>query len=351
MFRKLFRRRAAKSPIDNATLKQAVLEATITVDEVAVLEVLSMFATLADPERRVSGEWRAIWSKKLGTSFASVTDALQEKGLLRHATRTERILHLYTLEELKTLARERGLKVSGRKADLAQRIINDESFARPLNLPTVSLIVCSDEALEEVRKHKSAEKASKEAVKELTRNQLKAGQLMDACKTVCNFELNSFFPRGLGVDWATEHARLVHRVKRAFEELPSFHKRRFGEDLSAMRVGAAMGILWGEPDLPDVEGGFPAGLWRDQIELYQRMLEFHSNYLSHLSQIKGLAAQGMKLECEIIAVDDANTTCNACRSEAGKIYLPDKVPELPHEYCKCDIGCRCGLIASVKEVD
>ena len=85
----------------------------------------------------------------------------------------------------------------------------------------------------------------------------------------------------------------------------------------------------------------------EQIELFSRMLVFHAAYLRELKQMKKAAADGLNLKCEMMAPGDENTTCDACLGDNGKLYLVSDVPELPHEFCKCFIGCRCSLACKV----
>lgn len=349
MFRNLFRKRNQSSQAHRQTREPTVRPKSIKLDETAVLELLSMFESASNPANRIPEDWQSFWFEKLGTSFMSAVGAIEARGLLREPTTQERLDAGFTVAQLKGIARSRALKTSGRKADLLKRILESDTPDNPVDLPSARLLICSAEARDAVSQYKSEKKAAKEEAMLLTQKLLEEGRLREASEAVCDFETKQFFPRGLGVDWSKQAPALSSELNFIFSTTPRFHKKRFGKVNPALRVDAAQSILWGHSITPsdgDSRGGPYSG---DDLELYQRMLVSYARFRDELEQIKALVSNGMALECEIVPVENANTTCTACLSDCGKTYAVADVPELPHEDCECAIGCRCTLVASVKD--
>jgi hypothetical protein len=177
---------------------------------------------------------------------------------------------------------------------------------------------------------------------------LRSKKLKEACELVCQREQAQFFPRGLGVDSFAAKSEMHKSLKAVFAAQPKLHKRRFGTVSSELRERAAMSILWGTSDLGSI---FPRDEAVEQAELFSRMLEFHASYLRNMKQFRTLASDGRAVQCEIIGTDGQNTTCAACLNDNGKTYPLGEVPELPHEYCECAMGCSCNVVIRRRRAD
>ncbi len=114
--------------------------------------------------------------------------------------------------------------------------------------------------------------------------------------------------------------------------------------INVLCVGAGMMHLWGTNHtrawLPE---GFalPPHISPD---VAARMLMFHAQ---HLVLIEEWRASGTIKEAEIIAAQDS---CESCKSEAGKRYKLDELPELPHPSCTFPLGCRCVAALALDEL-
>lgn len=322
------------------------IDTPLRLDHQARAEVLSQFRNGADPEQIPPGAWQDFWAHKLGVPFRQASRALFAEGLLCEASPEAKLEASHNLVELKALARKLKLKVSGRKDELATRLVNSgdpELFAQIEKLTVWS---CSDEAQKIVEAYREGKKNRLHQTRLETLQLIRDKKLKEACEVVCRYEQAQFFPRGIGVDWFTADKAMLQSLKSLFGAQPKFHKRRFGAVSSELRERAAMSILWGTSDLGTI---FPRAEAVQQAELFTRMLQFHASYLRDMKQLRKLASDGMAVQCEIIGTDDQNTTCAACLNDNGKAYALGEVPELPHEYCECAIGCRCTVAASLAD--
>lgn len=105
------------------------------------------------------------------------------------------------------------------------------------------------------------------------------------------------------------------------------------------RLGAGMmhllGVDQAESWLPD---NFETGLIMDN-NTAARMILFH---VSHQRSIAQYRAAGVR-RVEILATDDS---CPVCKRLAQRKYRLGEVPELPHEQCTSEMGCRCTIVVA-----
>ena len=324
------------------------IDTPLKLSDTARAEVLSQFRNGADPEQIPPDAWQDFWAHKLGVPFQQASRALFDEGQLCEAGPEAKLEASHSLAELKTFARKLKLKVSGRKDELAARLVDSGDPELLAQIGKVTVWTCSDEARQIVEAYREDKKASLHQARLATLGLLRSKKLQEACELVCQYEQAQFFPRGLGVDWFTADKAMHQSLKAVFAAQPKFHKRRFGAVTSELRERAAMSILWGTSDLGSI---FPRDEAVEQAELFSRMLEFHASYLRNMKQFRALASDGGALQCEIIGTDGQNTTCAACLNDNGKTYPLGEVPELPHEYCECAMGCRCTVIVRRRRAD
>lgn len=322
------------------------IDARLKLSDKARAEVLCQFRNGADPEHIPPDAWQDFWAHKLGVPFRQASRALFAEGLLCEASPEAKLAASHSLAELKVLAKKLKLKVSGRKDELAARLVDSGDPGLLAQIGKVTVWTCSDEAQKIVEVHRADKKARLHQTRLATLELLRGKKLKEACELVCQYEQAQFFPRGLGVDWFTADKALHQNLKSLFVAQPKFHKRRFGTVSSELRERAAMSVLWGTSDLGSI---FPRAEAVEQAELFSRMLQFHASYLRDMKQLRKLASDGMAVQCEILGTDDQNTTCSACLNDNGKAYAIGEVPELPHEYCECAIGCRCTVAARLAD--
>lgn len=333
----------------NSTSSPQVIEdkgASLMPNAEGQAEVLSQFRSGGNPDKIPPDAWQDFWTQKLGVPFRHASRELFARGLLREASPEVKLAASYNLAELKLHAKKMNLKVSGRKAEFAARLVGSGDPELLAEIRKIRVWTCSDEGLEIVEAHREDKKARLHQARLETLKLLRGKKLKEACELVCQYEQAQFFPRGLGVDWFTADEALHQNLKAVFAAQPKFHKRRLGDVSSELRERAAMSVLWGTSDLGSI---FPRGEGAEQVELFSRMLEFHASYLRTVKQLKELASDGLAVKCEIHGPDDQNTTCAACLNDKGKVYDLSDAPELPHELCECAIGCRCTALAKLPD--
>ena len=236
--------------------------------------------------------------------------------------------------ELKAMAKERGLPHSGTKETLAKRLVksNPEEIAQMFREKVY--FVCSRKGQILVEKFIEAEKFARHYAQDQSLQALKQGRFKDACLAVTTY--GNFLKNDSSPDTDSQKHNL-DVLQIIFSAHLSRHAQ-FEENLIFnLRIGAAMMQLWGENDpRPWLECS------SDQFDLVveSRMLLFHALEKTRLKQIKDVGIRWVS-----VLSSRNGDECSICQSDAGKKYSVNSAPILPHEGCTCAKGCGCTIIA------
>jgi hypothetical protein len=283
-----------------------------------------------------AGYWEAVLKEKPAKVIQQfVVDEMLEPADLR-----ERVDYRYRAVDLKPFLKERGLKVSGRKEELIQRLIDHDSSGMVDATHGVNLYRCTGEGARLAQNYLEGEKEKRRIVEQQVLGLLKQEEFSRAIRVVEQYEATQVFQRGLGIDWNNVNGSSdIKSLNAIFHRKPAILKRAEEDRLSQLRVAAGMTLLWGTNDarrwLPE---NLDTGIHLDG-ETACRMLVFHA---WHLRDMKGYKEAGA-LNVEVNAVGDS-LTCSECEEIGGKKYPIAKVPQLPYGKCTSELGCRCSTI-------
>jgi len=281
------------------------------------------------------------WAAALGEPARSAIEALQADGLLEPAPLVDALASCHRAPELKELARARGLKVSGTKSELSQRLATADADGMTRLLDGRWFLACSARgrtvAGEWVERTALARSAAENQVLGLVR-----GLRFDrAAKTVAQFEAGQVFPRGLGIDWSQgdDPAGNVAELEAIFGGVPKILSRASPGELEALRVAAAASLLWGDANearwLPE---GFATATGLEP-DVAVRMFICYASHKRNVERMRGVVRT-----VKVSTVSD-HATCDACRKLNGRTFTLAQVPELPHAACTSATGCRCLVVA------
>ena len=253
----------------------------------------------------------------------------------------------FKIPDLKKLCAEKGLPVSGKKADLINRLINSDEEGMQREVSDLNVVVCSDKGKLIAQFHLEMRKQEKQEAERSVVACLRKREFLQATMLVAKYEASQVFPRGLGIDWNKNslmpNPRDTYILKLIFEETPTIAKGANQQQLEQFRVAAGLIHLWGS----DSE----AKLFLEEVERisekcnnldFARMLWSFAINKYDLSEYRDLAkATGeKKYKIEILTANDEHV-CDACKRLAKKKYpLFGDVPELPNP--GCSHACRCG---------
>jgi hypothetical protein len=285
------------------------------------------------------------WARVLRTSPAKAVRKFSANGLLQLADLETSIQSGFNGNQLKVLAKERGLPVSGTKKALAQRLVGADADGMTKLLGNRHFFVCTEAGQVAVERFASANAQAKQDAETASLAALQLGKLRDACFVVSHYESQQVFPRGLGMDWKNygrgSEMRLLELI---FACCPARFQNLPADKLSILRAAAGMLHIWGVSDATpwlnnlQLEGE----LWTPEIAT--RMFLFLAQ---HYQRIEELRAAGFH---RVVVLANDSDQCPECKKHAGKTYRLDKVPNVPFDRCTCPNGCLCMINADLSEL-
>ena len=264
-------------------------------------------------------------------------DRFVQESALEKVGLEESLAALFSVAELKRLCQERGLKVSGKKADQARRLTETDPGGMQKLTNKSDVFICFGEARKIVEQYKQAEKQRREKTEQAVRDALKNRNYRQASLAVDTYERECVFPRH---NYYAEGAE--RDLKHICESRPGILVSISDDVLAKFREPAGQMLLWGKnnirawkpDDLGDEELPF-------DIDTTARMLVFYARNKSTL--------EGYTNNSDIITAVQISTagdgSCESCRMFEGKTYPISRAPELPHSECSNEMGCRCVYIA------
>lgn len=272
----------------------------------------------------------------LGTTVKSYVDQLVNHGYLVPIT-AARYLERQTATCLKEILRTRELKLSGKKADLVARILEEAPSVAARLAEESALHVPSEAAWIAVHEYRDSRKADRTTSHLAARDALTAANYQRAAEIAREFDSREYFqrykaePDPQGVARDADHARqtcearpqILHFIPEAIakEAAPV----AAASQLFGCSVDQTLKLL---PDLPPLPLNFEP---LDVLLLYQRAGH-------HQSQLKRFRQDGIVTTVCIRSIGDHRDS-DICRADNGGVYALDEVPELPHAYSDRPCGC------------
>ena len=280
------------------------------------------------------------WTERLGESPQKAIQRFVDEGLLEQLPLDERLDALLKVPDLKKMLKSRGLAVSGKKAQLIERLLEADRQGVESEIKGTPLLRCSTRGKEKAEQQGQAERDRREAVEQQVMDALRQRQYAAASRLVAQFEAIQPFSRGMGVNWKNhDPSDDVVALSVIMERTPKVLASDDPSGLAPIRIAAGMMYLWGVsravPWLPPSEN-LDAVVEQTQKA---RVLVAHAQFSS---SIRGYKRSGTK-GAEIIG----GGSCPACKRIQGKKYKLDSVPELPYAGCTAEGGCRCTIVPVV----
>jgi len=279
------------------------------------------------------------WAASLKEQPAIAIKRFLDLGMLEPADLPNLVDHKFRLNELKSMLKERGLRVSGLKSDLIRRLIENNPGAMREATSDLVLLRCTPSAAAVAQRYLEEEEKKRIEAESETLRLLSVGDLLGAVSCVVRYEVNRVFPRGIGVDWKNhDTAADVELLKTILQRTPDILKDIESPRLDAIRIFAAMIHLWGTNRgrqwFPD---GFKTG-FRLNADIVSLMLVGYARYLRRIKEY------GEARVVKTVEILGADGSCPECQKICGRKYALNKVPELPYSRCTSELGCRCDVI-------
>jgi hypothetical protein len=280
----------------------------------------------------------------LGEAPLQVLESFIQTGMLEAGELSDAVNHKFKVPELKAMLKKKGLKVTGKKEELAQRLIDADAQAMVDATRGLTVLRCTTAGGQLAQDYVDREDQRRTAAEQQVLDLLARGEYEQASRAVARFEASQVFARGMGIDWNNHSpAANVRELELVFNSTPAILSGVSSDRLPPMRLAAAMMELWGTGDArPWLPKGFETGIHLGGNAACA-MLVFSAHHHRMLDGLEAHHADGrVKLEWSTAGND---SVCPECRPFAGRFYSVKEARGLtPHPKCTSPYGCRCMLL-------
>lgn len=282
-----------------------------------------------------------IWESVLDEKPSQAIKRFLKEGLLEIAELENVLDYKYTVADLKKILTKYGLPVSGQKNDLIKRLTTTEYDSMKKATEGLTVLICTRRGRELSGEYLANEKINRSKTETQVLEYIKNRMFQEAVLAVVAFEAKQVFPRGMGIDWKnhnTNHELEIINI--IFSSKPKILSKMRDDNLEFFRQGAALMLLWGTNT---TKHWLPPDLSTEitlDVDTVARMFLFHAIFKKSLARYY---ADGRTKYVEILI---AQGSCEECKKYEGVKFRLDEVPELPHEKCTHEKGCRCSLITA-----
>jgi hypothetical protein len=313
----------------------------------ARLLLLSKFLKPRTLQSITESKWSSSWRESLGEPVTETLDTFLREGLIAMGGIRAKMAQKFRVVDLKEMLRARDLKVSGRKAELIDRLVNHAPSDMQRETMDVETFTCTDRGRQRAEVFVKEEKERRSHAEMEALAALRERNFRRAVDVVVTFEAQQIFPRGIGIDWQNYNTeRDLAQLHMIFSESPAILAPLTKAQINKLRPIAGMLHLWGKSRAP--VAWWPSMLKEDiessdlhfDAEVAARMIMFHAN---HKRQLRSYKDAGID-RAAIMATADS---CKACKEMNGTSFLIDEAPELPNPNCTSPMGCRCTIVAQM----
>lgn len=299
-----------------------------------------------------------VWKLFLSENPKYTIKRMYEFDLLRRSSYTEYIDYRCTVERLKKYLKNKGLQVSGKKAILIDRIVNNDPDGIREKLGQNRTIQCTDKGKKVVNEYIKSEKSRKENAESGFIKCVKAKKFKEALTIVDKYHEETVYHldpkcledqgKSLGFDKIfigerSDEERIII-LEKIFSSEPKIVKKLGIHNLEPYRINACMQEFWGNlydrdliDDLKPVFDYYP--------DVISRMILFYISHQHELEEYKRINVQ------EVTILTTGEASCEACRMLEGKKFNINTAIELPYEMCINKKGCRCSFISVNESIE
>lgn len=304
--------------------------------------LLAHFRTAADADSLSMEQWRPV----LGDTPGHVVKRLIARGLLETPSLIAQLAGALSGDQLKQIAKARGIPHSGTKEKIATRLVQADSAGMEAIIGKRRLLVCSPAALEIATAYRERIKAARAEAERVCLEHLDAGRFREAAMAIAQFEAKQLFARGIGIDWKTYNPRVDVRIlELIYSCVPGILRGIRPDAIAPLQRAAAMNLLCGTSRWPGLPSKLATGIHLN-APAASRMCLFFARQRWQLEELFGPNAYGRPMPTRVATVGDSRT-CQECAALKDIRFPADKIPEIPHPACTSAEGCRCVILTSV----
>jgi len=312
------------------------------------LEILEKFLKPTSIDSLVNGWWGKNWWEITKKPLAKAIEKLIKGKYLETPILSSIMDYNFKLSELKELCKQRELKLSGKKAELIERLISFDEKGMSKLVENMDVYTCSQSGRKLADDYIETKRLEFDLAEKNVIKALEERNFIQATRTMINYESKQFFPRGMGINWKREkEEKYLPILTRIFDSTPKVLANTNKDKLEYLRVISGRNYLL-SPNNWDLLSGL-----ENVSEIYDNqtcvnLLYSYARNRTELENFHKLVSQyknpGIQYRVKVNTCND-ELVCEECKKAARKSYsLSGDIPELPHLSCKSEHGCRCWYV-------
>ena len=189
------------------------------------------------------------WESVLGEKPREAIGRFLDESMLQPAELPRILDYNFTASELKSMLRQKAIKVSGRKAEIILRLIENDAAGMRAITKTATIYECTVQGAQLAHIYLKEHRERKLITEQESMAMLVKQDFVEAVRLMSQYEAAQVFPRGIGIDWSSfDYEPLVETLRVIFGRPPGILKGLNRNRLGEVRVAAGMVQLWGVGD-------------------------------------------------------------------------------------------------------
>jgi hypothetical protein len=310
----------------------------------AKLHLLHLFQTPRSTDSITALGWRELWAQALGEDPATTIRNMQASALLVPASTIQKLGQVLGVAALKGELRKRNLRVSGKKADLLNRLFEADHGGCEAITAGLDIWVCSPTGDNLASKYVADREMRLGLAVAKAISALEHSRLNEAVTAIHDFNRTEVLTPGLGFTPDTLAQIHLSMLRHLFENgPPAILGNIKQEHRQTLLIAAGLDILGLEraskiylPRTLDIGS-------RLDIENSIRMCVFAASHFRRVEQFREAHIGRARIGG---AGDHA---CEHCKAIQGLTLPIEDLPLLPFGKCTCETGCRCIALAVIED--
>ena len=235
----------------------------------------------------------------------------------------------FTASDLKKMAKEEGLKTTGTKAELGERLITANRSKMDQATSKLKIMKCSPQAREFVENFEQSKQQALESAKQKSFELLLNGDAREAYKVFLACQREYIMPELEARTYEIEKLNFI------LTSAPKVLGNINSSDLANLRAATCMPVLWyNEPAESWLPENFVSAVKSNKVAI---------NYLKCNAEVReDLARYGNYAKKVKLTFDENDIeSCALCLKLNEKVFDLKDFPELPFENCTSETGCKC----------
>lgn len=275
---------------------------------------------------------------KLGESERDAAQRLINEGMLVPCNLEETLYATFSASDLKRLAKEEGLRTSGTKKELIERLLSADRPRMESLTRNLQVMKPSREALDFLEKYNTALNEASEAAKRTAFELFLVGDYKEAYRVFLAYEREWSDP-----DYGSS-SYYLDQLESILTSMPNILDGIRPSDIEVLRAVTCMRVLWIRERVDD---------WLpDNFESPVKSGQVACNYLACNARInRELNLDPFGKRVKVVFRRDDVDSCARCLALKDRIFLCKEFPDVPLPGCTSYTGCRMRLQPLFEEVE